>query len=707
MGVAIEISRPLGRRGSGSRSFAWAVASQGASSATNLALTLLAGRVLGPSGLGSVFVGFACYLLALGFQRALITDPLVTSSAALDADRRRFETGSALTFCLLGGLVASALVAASGAAVPGEVGRGLLLFAPFLIPALLQDFWRVVLFRDGRGAAGARNDALWLLVMGAFAPLAVLSGAGWAIVACWGAGAAAGACAGVFQTGARPERPRAALAWWRAKAWPLGRWLGAEGILWAVASYGTIFVLAGLVGARGLGGLRAVQSLFAPLALLAPAVSLPGLPALSRELRSSAGAARRLAVRLSLGVGGVALAYASLLVLGADTALRLVFGVPFAGFADLAWPLGAAQILAVSPVGFVLLLKAQRRGPALVLARTVGLMASFGTVWALAAIAGLRGAAWGLAVGALVGAFALTWLAIRPRLTRGPSPLGRIALRLFRLLSPRAYRRLRGAPLLGVVLRRVLDAVLPSQGPVPSQVAGGPLQGFVLELDPRIHKEMLSGGYEPQIQRTILDFLSNGDTAFDVGAHLGYFSLSMATRVGAAGHVVAFEPNPAVAERLRRNVARHAPPFSSIVTPVASALGAHPGRLPFACGRDSSTGRLSTGGKLDVEVTTLDEAADLFGDPRFVKIDVEGAELDVLRGGHRLIGRRIAAFVIEAHSEHLQQACEQLLESFGYRCGLIQKERGRGDTAHILARPLEREGESAPPLNCRKDATCH
>jgi FkbM family methyltransferase len=704
VGVAIEISRPLGRRGSGSRSFAWAAASQGASSATNLALTLLAGRVLGPSGLGSIFVGFACYLLALGFQRALITDPLVTSSAALDGDRRRLETGSALTFCMLGALVASALVAATGAAVPGGVGRGLLLFAPFLIPALLQDFWRVVLFRDGRGAAGASNDALWLLVMGAFAPLAVLSGAGWAIVACWGAGAAAGAFAGVLQTSARPERPRAALAWWRAKAWPLGRWLGAEGILWAVASYGTIFMLAGLVGARGLGGLRAVQSLFAPLALLAPAVSLPGLPALSRELGSSAGAARRLAVRLALGVGGVAVAYASLLVLGGDTALRVVFGVPFAGFADLVWPLGAAQILAVSPVGFVLLLKAQRRGPALVLARTVGLVASFGTVWALAAIAGLRGAAWGLAVGALVGAFALTWLAIRPRLTRGPSPLGRIALRSFRLLSPRVYRRLRGAPVLGVVLRRVLDVVLPSQGPVPLQVAGGPLQGFVLELDPRIQKEMLSGGYEPQIQRTILELLSNGDTAFDVGAHLGYFSLSMATRVGGSGHVVAFEPNPAVAERLRRNVARHAP-LSSIVTPVASALGAHPGRLPFACGRDSSTGRLSTGGELVVEVTTLDEAADRFGDPRFVKIDVEGAELDVLRGGRRLIGRRVAAFVIEAHSEHLQQACVRLLESLGYRCSRIQKERG--GTAHILARPLEREGESAPPLNCRKGATCH
>lgn len=658
--------------------------SQGASSCTNLALTLLAGRVLGPHGLGTVFVGFACYLLALGFQRALLTDPLVTSSAALDSGPRSIETGSALTLCVVGALAATGLIAATGAVVSGEVGHGLLLFAPFFLPALLQDLSRVVLFRDGRGAAAALNDGLWLLVTGATVPLAVVGGTNWAVVACWGAGAVAGACTGFFQMGTLPVGPGEALAWWRRKAWPLGRWLGAEGVLWTVASYATIFVLAGLVGARGLGGLRAVQSLFAPLALLAPAVSLPGLPALSRELGSSAEAARRLAARIALGVAGVALVYVFVLALGGGTALRLVFGTPFVEFAELAWPLGAAQMLAAAPVGFVLLLKAQRQGRALVLARAIGLVASLGIVWALATVAGLRGAAWGLATGALVGALALIWLAFRVPPSPAPSSLGSAALRLFRLLSPDVYRRLRRAPLIGAVLRCILDVVLPSRGPIPLRVAGGPLQGLVVELDPRLHKEMLSGRFEPEVQRTIDELLSNGDTAFDVGAHLGYVSLSMATRVGGSGHVVAFEPDPAVAERLRRNVER-APRLGSIVTPVAAALGAEPGRSLFASGADSSTGRLSADGDFDVEVTTLDEAAERFGDPRLVKIDVEGAELDVLRGGRRLIARRFAAFVVEAHSKQLEQACVRLLESLGYRCGRIQN--GSGDTAHVLARP--------------------
>jgi hypothetical protein len=81
----------------GRRDFAWGFASQGASSVTNLGLSLLAGRLLGPSDLGAIFVGFSFYLLAMGFQRSLITDPHLAATASLDEDARRGATRSALT----------------------------------------------------------------------------------------------------------------------------------------------------------------------------------------------------------------------------------------------------------------------------------------------------------------------------------------------------------------------------------------------------------------------------------------------------------------------------------------------------------------------------------------------------------------------------------------------------------------------------------
>ena len=66
------------------RNFAWGFASQGASSVTNLALSVLAGWLLGPSDLGAIFVGFSTYLLAMGFLRSLITDSVTAATASLE-----------------------------------------------------------------------------------------------------------------------------------------------------------------------------------------------------------------------------------------------------------------------------------------------------------------------------------------------------------------------------------------------------------------------------------------------------------------------------------------------------------------------------------------------------------------------------------------------------------------------------------------------
>ena len=63
----------------------WGLVDQGFSSATNFGLTVIAGRLVGPKGLGVVYIGFSLYLFVLSFQRALVTDPLVVSSAPLDA----------------------------------------------------------------------------------------------------------------------------------------------------------------------------------------------------------------------------------------------------------------------------------------------------------------------------------------------------------------------------------------------------------------------------------------------------------------------------------------------------------------------------------------------------------------------------------------------------------------------------------------------
>jgi O-antigen/teichoic acid export membrane protein len=397
------------------RPFAWGIASQAASSATNFGLSLVAAIALGPAGLGRVFVGFSFYLLVLGFQRALIIDPLVAASSTLEGDARTKATRAALTMCLVASGASTILGTAAAFLVPGEVGDGVILFVPWLVPSLLQDFWRVILFRDGRGRAAVMNDVLWVAVMGAAVPLLILLDNEWAVVGTWGAGAAAGMMLGFFQTGTRPDLMGRSLRWWRRRAWPLGRWLGAEGIAYTVGSQGLVFVLALILGTRSLGGLRAVQTLFGPLSLLGPAIALPGLPELSRQVRTSDHRARRVA--LVLGAGALALtgAYVLLAALGGARLIGGIFGEGFGGFSALVWPVAVGQLLTASSLGFALLLKAQQRGRALLWTR----VASSGTALTLSAVlavlSGIEGAAWGMAIGSAASALLVALLAFGGR----------------------------------------------------------------------------------------------------------------------------------------------------------------------------------------------------------------------------------------------------------------------------------------------------
>jgi len=80
----------------------WGVIDQGFSSGTNLALSILAGQVLGPGGLGVIFLGFSMYLLALSFLRALITEPFVVATSASDKAERDAATRACIILVQIG-----------------------------------------------------------------------------------------------------------------------------------------------------------------------------------------------------------------------------------------------------------------------------------------------------------------------------------------------------------------------------------------------------------------------------------------------------------------------------------------------------------------------------------------------------------------------------------------------------------------------------
>lgn len=176
--------------------------------------------------------------------------------------------------------------------------------------------------------------------------------------------------------------------------------------------------------------------------------------------------------------------------------------------------------------------------------------------------------------------------------------------------------------------------------------------------------------------------LRAGQVAVDVGCHKGAYTYWMRRRVGATGQVFAFEPQPRQVAYLQQAFATL--PFENVVL-VPMALSDTIGRatlnVPAGAGQThaASLEPSAAGGvqhkawsdRIDVGVTTLD---DFFSTqprgPNFLKIDVEGHELAVLRGGHMTLAKHRPILLLECEARHRTdgnvRSVFQFLESLGY-----------------------------------------
>jgi len=130
-----------------------------------------------------------------------------------------------------------------------------------------------------------------------------------------------------------------------------------------------------------------------------------------------------------------------------------------------------------------------------------------------------------------------------------------------------------------------------------------------------------------------------GDTVLDVGANIGAYTALFAQWVGDTGRVIAFEPAPTAYAALCGMLQANG--LSSRVTALQQAVSDREGSASFTAHGDDGGNRLCGPGAADavtVATTTIDGVCQrLRLRPRLMKIDVEGAELDVLRGARATI----------------------------------------------------------------------
>jgi FkbM family methyltransferase len=221
---------------------------------------------------------------------------------------------------------------------------------------------------------------------------------------------------------------------------------------------------------------------------------------------------------------------------------------------------------------------------------------------------------------------------------------------------------------------------------VIKEIAAG-VRLFIDLSDHVIGLSILRGRYEEDEIRFVRSLLKPGDTVIDAGGHIGFFTMHMAAAVGPAGRVYAFEPFNANADLLERSVTENR--FGDRVVFQRAAAGAAPGTatLTFPVETLNSGGAylllegtapLTGNQKRDVPVVALD-ALDLRRPVRFIKMDVEGAEPQVVRGAGQLLREDRPVMLSELHPTQLERAsgvtADQFLEqlrALGYRAHRVE-----------------------------------
>jgi len=210
---------------------------------------------------------------------------------------------------------------------------------------------------------------------------------------------------------------------------------------------------------------------------------------------------------------------------------------------------------------------------------------------------------------------------------------------------------------LGVLLRLPLRAI-PAGTVLP--VLQGPLRGTKWITGSSSHGCWL-GSYEFQKQRMFDQALPKGGIVWDLGSNVGFYSLLAARK---SRSVLAVEPLPDntafIEQHLQLNRVAN-------VDILRGAVSDRDGIGRFSPGCDRSTGKITDSGAIEVPVFSVRRLLQIYPNPELIKIDVEGAEFEVLHGGIEYLSSRTPILFLATHGATVHKACVELLRDIGYR----------------------------------------
>ncbi len=214
----------------------------------------------------------------------------------------------------------------------------------------------------------------------------------------------------------------------------------------------------------------------------------------------------------------------------------------------------------------------------------------------------------------------------------------------------------------GHFFRKLLDVI---PGNTVLFVLQGPLRGRKWIKGSGVNGYWL-GTYELEHQNIISGLLKEGDVFFDVGAHVGFFSLLASRLIGPSGTVYAFEPLSKNVAFLKKHIALNK---ISNIKVIEVAVSDHDGEALFEESESSFMGKVSAKGTTRVKMACLDSLvrSGVVPPPAVLKIDVEGLQDLVLKGASEILEKYHPAILLEAvYEKDNKQNFYSILTSLGY-----------------------------------------
>lgn len=213
----------------------------------------------------------------------------------------------------------------------------------------------------------------------------------------------------------------------------------------------------------------------------------------------------------------------------------------------------------------------------------------------------------------------------------------------------------------------------------------------------------LTGDAEPEVQQALAELIEPGQTVYDVGANIGFFTILCSRLVGSQGKVYAFEPIPENVVTLRHNIALNK--LTNVIV-VEQALSASTGTAEMFVSPWSAFHSLNVdgaskrenhgpdGGQITVATVALDEfvQGDGISAPDLIKLDVEGAELLVVEGMRETLRSVQPLLLVEVHDTNREYA--EFVDSIDYSVRVIDGDSrtlaDAGRNPHTIAWPKAR-----------------